>query len=276
MNVFSIDLEDWFHLLDTSAAPSRREWAALESRVERNAHALLTELDVRGIRATFFVLGWIAERYPALVREVAERGHELASHGHAHELVYEIGRDAFREDLRRSKAAIEDAAGVSPKGYRAPGFSITWQTPWAFDVLLEEGFEYDSSVFPSMRAHGGMTGAEPLPSRLPNGIDEYPISTVKLAGTRMSYLGGGYLRLMPRRALLRLARGQVRRSEPLILYIHPRDIDPGQPRMPLGLARSLRSYVGLDGCLDKVRALLDEFEWGSFHDLRAGHAGAAS
>jgi polysaccharide deacetylase family protein (PEP-CTERM system associated) len=274
MNVFSIDLEDWFHLLDTDAAPSFCDWSELESRVEGNARALLAELDHHSVKATFFVLGWVAERHPELVCEIAERGHEIASHGYAHELVYEIGRDAFREDLKRSKDAIESAANISPKGYRAPGFSITWKTPWAFDVLAEEGFEYDSSVFPSLRAHGGMSGADPLPSRLANGIDEYPISTVNLAGSRLGYLGGGYLRLMPRIALLHLARSQVRRSEPLILYIHPRDIDLAQPRIDLGALRSLRTYVGLRGCMGKVRALLESFEWGRFEDLRIASSGA--
>ena len=267
MNAFSIDLEDWFHQLDSDAVPPQSQWAGLEGRVLDNAHALLREFELRDLRVTFFVLGWVAERYPELVRELVQRGHEIASHGYGHELVYRIGEAAFRDDLKRSKDVIERAAGVVPKGYRAPGFSITWQTPWAFDVLAEEGFEYDSSVFPSTRAHGGMSGAEPLPSRLSNGMREYPISTIPLGRARLSYLGGGYLRLIPETLLLRFARAQQRRGEPLILYIHPRDIDPGQPRLKLGLARSFRANVGLGGCLTKIQALLDEFSWGRISDL---------
>ncbi len=265
-NLFSIDLEDWFHILDSDAAPKLPQWSEQESRVESNAQKLLDELERAGVLCTFFVLGWIAENYPDLVRRIADAGHEVASHGYAHGLIYQQTREAFRDDLRRANDAIEAATGAVPKGYRAPGFSIRHDSEWALDVLAEEGFEYDSSVFPASRTHGGLPGAHPLPTLLANGLREFPVSTIATPLRRVAYLGGGYLRLFPTPLILHWARGQRARDESLVLYLHPRDVDIEQPRLELGTLRNFKSYVGLRGCLDKVTTLLREFEWMPFRD----------
>ncbi len=265
-NLFSIDLEDWFHILDHDAAPKFPEWGEQESRVAGNTDRLLGELARADVRCTFFVLGWIAEHHPELVRRIAEAGHEVASHGYAHGLVYEQAPEAFRDDVRRASDAIEAAAGVRPVGYRAPGFSIRRDSEWALDILADEGFEYDSSIFPAERAHGGLPGAAALPTRLPNGLREFPVSTVDMRLRRIAYLGGGYLRLFPTSLILHWARGQRARDEALVLYLHPRDIDFEQPRLDLGALRNFKSYVGLRGCFEKVHRLLDEFDWVPFRD----------
>jgi polysaccharide deacetylase family protein (PEP-CTERM system associated) len=265
-NLFSIDLEDWFHILDSDASPKMSQWSELESRVETNCQVLLDELEQANVRCTFFVLGWIAENFPELVRRVSQAGHEVASHGYAHGLIYQQSRDEFRDDLRRANDAIEAAVGTRPKGFRAPGFSIRHDSEWALDVLAEEGFEYDSSVFPANRNHGGLPDAHPLPTLLPNGLREFPVSTISTPLRRVAYLGGGYLRLFPTPLILHWARGQQARGESLVLYLHPRDVDVDQPRLGLGAVRNFRSYVGLRGCLDKVTTLLREFEWVPFRD----------
>lgn len=265
-NSFSVDLEDWFHLLELDAAPPLPRWDALPSRLEHTTRELLALLDEHRVKATFFVLGWVAARHPRLVRQVAERGHEIASHGYAHAPVWSQSRAELRDDLRRASDHIEAACGRRPIGYRAPGFSIVERTPWAFDVLAEEGFLYDSSVFPAARAHGGMPGASPRPYRLPCGLHELPVSTVALAGKRVAYLGGGYLRAAPLRLVMALARSQARRGRDLVLYVHPRDIDPEQPRLHMGWRRRWRTYTGLRGTLGKLDSLLAAFPWGRFCD----------
>jgi polysaccharide deacetylase family protein (PEP-CTERM system associated) len=265
-NVFSVDVEDWFHLLDSEQAPGYSAWNDLESRVRPNTERLLEELSARDIRCTFFVLGWIAKKHPALIAEIAAAGHEIASHGYQHTLIYTQTHEQFRDDLRRASDAIQAASGIVPKGFRAPGFSIIPENVWAFDVVREAGFVYDSSVFPAIRSHGGLPGNEPRPSVLPNGLIEFPVSTTKIGSFRCGYLGGGYLRLIPKYLLFRWAKQQLAAGDPLILYLHPRDIDPAQPRMKLPPHRYFRTYVGLNGCLDKVQALLDEFEWTSFEE----------
>jgi len=265
-NVFSIDVEDWFHLLDNERAPSRSRWRSLESRVRQNTELLMGTLEERSVRCTFFVLGWVAEQHPGLVSDIAAAGHEIASHGYAHTLIYTQQPDEFREDLRRASDAIERAAGTRPRGYRAPGFSIKAQNLWAFDVLADEGYEYDSSVFPALRAHGGLPGTAPLPSVMSNGLVEFPISTASLGIGRCSYLGGGYLRLLPKSVVMGCAKAQAKAGIPLILYLHPRDVDPGQPRLRLPPHQHLRAYVGLRSCLSKVTALLDRFPWTSFEE----------
>jgi len=263
-NVFSVDVEDWFHLLDNEQAPSAARWASTESRVRYGTERLLKELAERRITCTFFVLGWVAERHPELIADIAAAGHEIASHGYSHTLIYTQQPGEFRDDLRRACDAITRAAGVRPKGYRAPGFSVTHASLWALDVLVGEGFEYDSSVFPAVRAHGGLPGTAPLPTVLENGLVEFPISTVNLGFMRFSYLGGGYLRLLPRWLVLACADAQAKAGTPLILYLHPRDVDFDQPRLRLAPHRYFRTYVGLSHCLAKVSALLDRFEWTSF------------
>ncbi len=263
-NVFSIDLEDWFHLLDNESAPSKDSWQQQESRVRSNTERLLKALETHKTRCTFFVLGWIADQHPQLIAEIAASGHEIASHGYWHTLVYNQTEERFRADLRLANDAIDRAAGRRPIGYRAPGFSIKHENLWAFDILKDEGFTYDSSSFPAIRAHGGLPGTAPDPTVLINGLLEFPISTASLGIMRAGYLGGGYLRLLPQKLILHLAKRQERAGRPLIAYLHPRDIDPHQPRLNLSRTQHFRTYVGLDKCLDKVIQLLTHFEWTSF------------
>lgn len=267
-NAFSIDLEDWFHLLDTNVTPTISEWGMMESRVERNTEILLNLLDKYNTKCTFFVLGWIAENFPNLIKYIHTRGHEIASHGYAHKLVYQQSPEEFRDDIKRSKDVIGNTLGQQPIGYRAPGFSIKKESIWALDILVEEGFEYDSSIFPAERAHGGYSDADPLPKRLENGLIEFPISTIKIFNKRLAFLGGGYLRLLPKRSILFCAENKVRKGEPLILYLHPRDIDINQPRLNLGRIRAFRSYVGLKTTLDKTRILLEKYPWITFGEYK--------
>ncbi len=267
-NLFSIDLEDWFHLLDTDTAPSMGAWHKMESRVERNTDVLLDLLRETNTKCTFFVLGWVAEKNPDLISKIYNEGHEIASHGYAHKLVYEQSPEEFRNDIKLSKEILEGITGSRPKGYRAPGFSIKKDNLWALDILLEEGFEYDSSIFPASRAHGGLSGADPFPSKLHNGLVEYPISTINMMFNRLAFLGGGYLRLIPEKMILLCSDYKVRNRVPLVLYVHPRDIDVDQPRIKLSKSREFRSYVGLNSTLDKMRSLLEKYSWIPFIEHR--------
>jgi polysaccharide deacetylase family protein (PEP-CTERM system associated) len=265
-NLFSVDLEDWFHLLELDGAPPPERWDAQPSRIEHNTLRLLELLAAHRVAATFFVLGWVAERFPALVRHIADQGHEIASHGHRHDLIWTQDPVRFRDDLRRASDSIATACGQRPIGYRAPGFSVVARTAWALEILAEEGFVYDSSVFPAARAHGGMPGARPEPHRLACGLHEFPVSTVGLWGKRVGYLGGGYLRALPGQLVTTLASTQARAGRDLVLYVHPRDIDPEQPRLRMSWRRRLRTYVGLGRTFDKLGSLLAAFEWGRFRD----------
>lgn len=269
---FTVDLEEWFHLLDTDVAPGRESWEAQDSRVEKNTRRLLELMGEAGVRGTFFTLGWVAERFPGLVREVAAAGHEIASHGHEHLLAYEVGREAFGADARRSKDVLEQVTGAEVLGYRAGGFSITSETPWAFDELAEAGFRYDSSVFPARRAHGGFLGGPGHPHRVVTasgaGLVEFPLSPLRVGPVSVPFSGGGYLRLFPA-PLVRWGIGRLlRRGVPANVYVHPREVDPGQPRLPLPLARRFRSYVNLRRGEAKIRYLLSAFSARTFWPLR--------
>jgi len=265
VNALTIDLEEWFHILDVDGAYPMAEWRNLPSRVERNTERLLELMEGAGVHATFFVLGWIAETYPDLVRRVAAAGHEIASHGYGHELVYEIGRERFREDLRRAIGVLEGGVGRKVLGYRAPGFSIVPGGEWAFDCLAELGIRYDSSLFPAPRGHGGWPGAPRLPHDLAvaNGdtLREFPISVLQAGPLSVAFCGGGYFRLFPYRFIRWGIERLNRQGEPAMVYLHPREIDPGQPRMKLPPARRFKSYVNLKTTERKFQRLLRDFEW---------------
>jgi polysaccharide deacetylase family protein (PEP-CTERM system associated) len=264
-NAFTVDVEEWFHILDAEEAPDPKSWESLESRVEIGTERLLELLDTAGVRATFFFLSWVAERHPELVRRVAEGGHEIATHGYAHRLVYRGDAASFREDTRRARGVLEDITGRPVEGYRAAGFSITRETPWAFDVLAEEGFRYDSSVFPAKRAHGGLDLDRERPFRIagPSGPElwEFPIVPARFGpgpgSLRIPFAGGGYLRLWPLGLLLRAARGLNRRGVPVTWYLHPREVDVEQPRLQLPWRRRFKYYVNLAGTTQKLQRLLE-------------------
>lgn len=263
VNAMTVDVEDYFQVSAFDNIVSRESWASRESRVVRNTERLLELFHSRGVRGTFFVLGWVAERFPALVRDIASGGHELASHGFHHQLIYSLTPEQFREDVRRAKAAIEDAGGHPVRGYRAPSFSIVRSNLWALDVLIEEGHTYDASVFPIHHDRYGIPDAPRRPHRIDRAagtIVEVPASTVRLAGVNIPIAGGGYFRQLPY-AWTRwgISRVNTVDADPVVFYIHPWEIDADQPRLPVSLPTRLRHYRNLGDTLNRLERLLDDF-----------------
>jgi polysaccharide deacetylase family protein (PEP-CTERM system associated) len=264
LNALTIDVEDYFQVNAFSRHIRADEWDSYPLRVEDNTRRILDMLDEFAIKATFFVLGWIAERVPHLIREIQSKGHEIACHGYGHQLVYHIGPDAFRMDIRRAKQILEDVCGNQIHGYRAPSYSITKQSLWAFDILLEEGFSYDSSVFPVYHDTYGIPDAPRFPymiERDSGRLSEFPLTTYLVRLGRMEYrlpiAGGGYLRLFPAE-LIRQGIARINRVEnqPAVLYFHPWEIDPHQPRIKAGLKSRFRHYLNLHRTEAKLRYLL--------------------
>lgn len=271
VNAMTIDVEDYFQVSAFEGHVSRTRWHELESRVCRNTERLLTIFEDAGVSATFFVLGWVAEKFPDLVRQIRLGGHELASHGYEHRLVYELTPAQFRDDLRRAKAALESAGGVPVLGYRAPSYSITCQSLWALDVLVEEGYVYDASIYP---IHHDRYGIPDWPRHVhrvdrPGGsIWELPGSTVRWAGMNFPIGGGGYFRLLPygwtRRGIERLNETERR---PAIFYLHPWEIDPEQPRIAAGGLTQVRHYGNLEKTEARLRRMLSDFSFGRVVDV---------
>jgi polysaccharide deacetylase family protein (PEP-CTERM system associated) len=273
-SIFSVDVEDWFHILDVPGAPALEEWGLLPSRVEGNYLRLLDLLAASDVRATCFFLGWVAERFPALVKEAVRRGHEVASHGYAHRLVYEMSRQEFTEDALRARRLLEDIAGAPVEGYRSAGFSITGRTPWFFEALSEAGYRYDSSVFPSPRAHGGMRGTPRAPYKLTHSsgeLIEFPITVTNLAGRPMCFFGGGYLRLFPYALIRRMGLRVLKEGRPIVFYIHPREIDPDHPRLHMNISRRFKTYVNLRSTQAKLEHIFTDFRTTTFRDFLARH-----
>lgn len=265
-HLFSIDVEEHFQVSAFDRILSRDDWGRQPSRVERNTDLLLDLLARHGAHATFFTLGWVAERQPDLVRRIASAGHELASHGWWHRRVTGLTADEFREEIRRSKAVLESLTGRPLLGFRAPSFSIVPGSEWAFDVLLEEGYRYDSSLFPIRRPDYGYPSAPPIPHeiRRPGGtLLEVPLATFDFLGVRLPAAGGGYLRQLPLGLIQRSFRSLAARSSPGMFYIHPWEVDPDQPRLPVGLFTRIRHYGGLERTLPRLERLLGEFRFTS-------------
>ena len=265
-HIFSVDVEEYFHALALApCAPSSR-WTSLPSRVEANTGILLDLLDRHNTKGTFFVVGWVAERCPQLVRRIAAAGHEVGCHSHWHRQVFTLSPDEFREDLRQSKDVLEQVLGQRIQGYRAPGFSIIPGCEWAFDVMLEEGITYDSSLFPIVRPEYGYPGSpsDPYVIRRPAGsLLELPLTTTRIAGVQFPAAGGAYLRQLPY-ALIHRAFSEYRaRGVPGMFYVHPWEVDAGQPRLPVPLISRLRHYRGLNGMLGRLDRLLGEFKFTS-------------
>ncbi len=265
----SIDVEDWFHAENLKPVIARGTWDSRELRVEGNTMRMLEILDACNVQATFFVLGWVAEKCPQLVRAIARAGHEVASHGHGHELVYTITPSEFRTDVLRSKHFLEDLTGIGVRGYRAPCFSIT---DWAIPILQEAGFEYDSSAVPTL-AHdrygrlAGMDGATPV-TMLRDGFYELAISCLRLGARGLPWGGGGYFRLVPYAFWCQGVRLILRSGSPYVFYIHPWEIDPGQPRVRgLRADRRFRHTVNLKRCEGRFAALAGAFAWRRLCDL---------
>jgi polysaccharide deacetylase family protein (PEP-CTERM system associated) len=264
-NALSVDVEDWFQVGAFETVIDRKDWDSLECRVERNTDAVMALFDEAGVKATFFTLGWVAERYPALIRRIVDAGHEIASHGYGHDRVFTFKPAQFSADLLRSRKLIEDAAGVAVTGYRAPSFSIDRRTPWAHEILAEQGYTYSSSVAPVKHDHYGWAEAPRFAFRPVAGSDflEIPVTTAQLGPKRLAAGGGGFFRLLPY-AFSRWAIRQVNLDEqrPAVIYFHPWEIDPDQPRVANAPIKSqLRHYTKLDVMADKLRRLPQDFQW---------------
>jgi polysaccharide deacetylase family protein (PEP-CTERM system associated) len=264
-NALSVDVEDWFQVGAFETVISRGDWDSLECRVERNCDAVLALFDQAGVKGTFFTLGWVAERYPALMRRIAGAGHEIASHGYAHDRVFTFTPQQFADDLIRARALIEDASGQKVNGYRAPSFSIDQRTPWAHEILAEHGYTYSSSVAPVKHDHYGWADAPRFAFRPVAGSDflEIPVTTATIGSRRLAAGGGGFFRLLPYQ-FSRWAIRQVneRDERPAVIYFHPWEIDPGQPRVTNAPIKSkLRHYTKLDVMAAKLKRLAHEFEW---------------
>jgi len=267
LNAMTVDVEDYFHVSAFDGVVPRSRWNQFESRVCANTERLLEILHEADVQATFFVLGWVGERWPHLVRRIAAHGHEIASHGYGHRLVYDQTPREFRDDLRRAKAVLESAAATAVYGYRAPSYSVTPRSLWALDVLIEEGFRYDASIFPVHHDRYGI----PVSARHMYRIErecgalwEAPASTVRWGPVNLPVAGGGYFRILPyawtRWGIARLNRVERR---PAIFYLHPWEIDPHQPRLAAPLLSRLRHYRNLDKTEARLRALLHDFQFSS-------------
>lgn len=268
--VFSIDVEDWFHILDVPATPRLKEWDHLPSRVEDNFLRLLDLAEEQQVHCTCFFLGWVGKRFPHLVKTALKRGHEIASHGWAHRLAYELTPDEFYQDALHSKVVLEDIAGCRVSGYRSAGFSLTQGNTWIFDQLQRAGYAYDSSVFPAHHSHGGWQQGQASPywvSCAGGTLLEFPMTTEKVFGVPICFFGGGYLRLFPMAVIRLMTASVLRQGRSAIFYVHPREIDPGQPRLPMSRWRSFKSYVNLDTTEPKLRQILARFEFATLGEL---------
>jgi polysaccharide deacetylase family protein (PEP-CTERM system associated) len=271
VNAMTVDVEEHFHVTAFADSLSRTRWASQESRVERNTLRLLELFDRHGVRITFFVLGWVAERAPQLIKELHRAGHEIACHGLTHELVYKQTPQLFREETHRSKSMLEDLTGAKVRGYRAATYSITAKSLWALDILEELGFEYDSSVFPVRHDLYGIPDASRHPFRVASGkLIEVPLTTVRVFGQHLPCAGGGYFRLLP----YGLFRWAVRRANAeglsAVFYLHPWEVDPQQPRIDAPWRSRFRHYTNLHRTVGRLEALLKDFQWASMEEVFLG------
>jgi peptidoglycan-N-acetylglucosamine deacetylase len=270
VNILTFDIEEWFHILDNNTTKNETDWSLYETRIHSNMDRIFKLLEKRKQSATFFCLGWIAKKYPGVIRDIIKQGFEIGSHSFMHQLVYELKPDEFRKDLDSSIKILEDISGEKIKYYRAPGFSIREENAWAFEILAENGIEVDCSIFPAPRAHGGFPSYNSaIPSIIQyKGIKlkELPINYAIIANQPLIFSGGGYFRLFPYSMLKRLTSG----SNYVMSYLHPRDFDTEQPMITgLSTLRIFKSYVGLSGSLDKLDRWISDFK---FVDIRAAMA----
>ena len=263
-NALTIDVEDYFQVSAMAPYIRRSDWESCECRVERNVDRILALLARHDTQATFFTLGWIAERYPQLVRAIVDQGHELASHGYGHQRVSDLSPEEFQQDIDRAKKLLEDLAGHEVKGYRAPSFSIGERNLWALDVLASSGYRYSSSIYPIAHDHYGMPDSPRFAYRMASGLLEIPVTTVRLGNRNLPSSGGGYFRLLP----YRLSRWMIRRvnrhdGQSAVFYFHPWEIDTEQPRIPgIDVKTRFRHYVNISRMERRLEALLGDFRWG--------------
>lgn len=267
LGILSIDVEEYFHLMEHPSLPGPSEWDRLPSRIESNFARILDVLKHGGACGTCFFLGWAAKRFPHLVKRASSAGFDIGSHGMYHRPVYKQLPDEFYDDVRAAREICEDITGSEVDGYRAPAFSITERTPWAFEKLVEAGYKFDSSIFPAKRDFGGLIVDRLFPYRIKTksgSIAEFPISITSVLKQRFYFFGGGYLRLFPYWLIKRMAEKVVREDRPIIIYIHPRDIDDYQPRYNLGTLRNFKSYVNLKNTEGKLIKLIADFDFTSY------------
>ena len=269
MKILTFDIEEWFHILDNSQTKGIKEWSNFESRIHINMEKIFNVIEKSNTSATFFVVGWIAEKYPEIINEIVSRGYEIGSHTHLHQLVYEQDPKTFKNDVEKSIKVLEDCSGKKITSFRAPGFSITNKNKWAFEILHELGINKDLSVFPASRSHGGLPSyKKSIPSILKyNGIElkEFPINTYSFLGKPIIFSGGGYFRLFPYDCI----NTWTKKSEYVMTYFHPRDFDHEQPILPgLSSIRRFKSYVGLKNCKSKLERWLKEY---NFIDLKTAN-----
>ena len=272
VNAFSVDVEDWYQVADFDAVVGFADWDRYESRVARNTDRILALCDEVGVRGTFFVLTWNAERHPEIVRRIVAAGHEIASHGYAHRLIYEQTPETFRDDITRAKATLEDITGTAVLGYRAPSASVTPRSLWALDVLLDVGLRYDSSIFPIRDTLYGLPDADRFPHviRRRDGREllEFPLATTRLFGRNVPLAGGGWLRVFPYRYTRWAMRRVNREGHPAVAFVHPWELDPEQPRMRTAGRRGFSThYVGLRGTYGKLRRLFRDFRFAPLRDV---------
>lgn len=262
-NALTVDVEDYFQVSAFAPHIARAEWDSRECRVQRNLDRILAMLERHDARATFFTLGWLAERYPALIRQIVDAGHELASHGYGHERVSDLTERSFFDDVDRAKKILEDVGGSAVRGYRAPSFSIGRDNLWAFDVLARTGHTYSSSIFPIRHDHYGMPDSPRFAHSRPGGVLEIPATTIRMGGINLPASGGGYFRLLP----YGISRWMIRRvnavdQQPAIFYFHPWEIDHAQPRIAgIGAKTRFRHYVNLHRVEARLNRLLADFRW---------------
>lgn len=272
INAMTVDVEDYFHVSALAEVISRKDWDRMEYRAEKSTERLLTLFADKGIKATFFVLGWVTKKSPQLIRKIHAAGHEVACHGLTHELVYRQTPEVFRDETKTSKAMLEDTIGAPVLGYRAASYSITRQSLWAIDILCDLGFRYDSSIFPIAHDRYGIPGAETRPGIMKdsrgNGIVEFPLSTVKFMGRRLPCSGGGYFRLLPY-AYTRWALKKINKDDqlPFIFYLHPWEIDPGQPRFKASRLSRFRHYTNLSVCEKRLEKLIEDFRFTTVREV---------
>jgi polysaccharide deacetylase family protein (PEP-CTERM system associated) len=263
-NYLTIDVEDYYQVAAFEKVIRPDQWDNYESRVEHNTNIILGILGKRNIKATFFIVGWIAEKHPEIVRRISNQGHEIGCHSYRHKKIYDLTPEFFKTETQKAKLLLESITGSPVKGYRAPSYSITKKTLWALNILIELGFKYDSSIFPIHHDNYGIPDAHRFPCILEShGIMEYPISTIKILGRNLPVSGGGYFRLLPY-ALTKAALTHINNKEkqPFIFYVHPWEIDPNQPRIKhAGVLSRFRHYVNLSTTQKKLERLLDDFQF---------------
>jgi polysaccharide deacetylase family protein (PEP-CTERM system associated) len=279
LNALTVDVEDYFHVTAFEKLIDSENWDSYPLRVVENTTRILDLFERNSVKATFFILGWVAERRPRLVQEIRRRGHEVACHGYGHKLVYNIGPEKFRDDIRKSKKLLEDICGIRVNGYRAPSYSITKDSLWAFDILVEEGFLYDSSIFPIVHDIYGMPHAKRFPHEIiskSGRLKEFPMSTLELTLATLKFCipvaGGGYLRLFPLWVFKKAIESiNTKENQPAVLYFHPWEIDCEQPRIKAGLRSTVRHYLNLHKTEGRVQSLLSSFDFSSMGEVLGVH-----